>query len=111
MSDFKECKWKDFYGRLKEASPPNTPEERGKEVDLHGFVDSDHAGEKKTRRSRSGFFMFLNTSLIQWFYKKQAMIETSVFVAEIVAMNIVMETLRGIRYKLRMMGVPISCPS
>ena len=39
------------------------------------------------------------------------MIETSVFGAEFVAMKIVMKTLRGIRYKLRMRRVPISGPS
>ena len=33
------------------------------------------------------------------------------FGAEFVAMKIFMETLRGIRYKLSMMGVPISGPS
>ena len=26
MSDFKRCKWKDFYGKLKKAIPPNAPE-------------------------------------------------------------------------------------
>ena len=72
MNEFKECKWKDFYGDLKEAIPPNTPEKMGKEVDLCGYVDSDHAGEKKTRMSCSVFFIFLNTALIQWFSKKQA---------------------------------------
>jgi len=36
--------------------------------------------------------------------KKQATIETSVFGAEFVAMKIGIETMRGIRYKLRMMG-------
>ena len=25
MSDFKECKWKDLYGALKESIPPNYP--------------------------------------------------------------------------------------
>ena len=43
MNEFKEWKWKDFYGDLKEAIPPNAPEERGKEVDLRGYDDSDHA--------------------------------------------------------------------
>ena len=43
--------------------------------------------------------------------KKQATIDTSVFGAEFVAMKIVMDTLRGIRYKMRMTGVPISGPS
>ena len=36
-----------------EAIPPNAPEPRGKEVDLRLFMDSDHAGEKLTRRSRA----------------------------------------------------------
>ena len=39
------------------------------------------------------------------------MIETYVFGVEFVAMKIVMNTLRGIKYNLRMMGVPISGPS
>ena len=46
MSDFKDCGWKDYYGKFKEAIPPNYPEERGKEVDLCGYVESNHTGEK-----------------------------------------------------------------
>ena len=41
INDFKECKWKDFYGGLKEAIHNNDPEERGKEVDLRGYVNSN----------------------------------------------------------------------
>ena len=54
--------------------------------------------------------MFINSALIQWVSKKQAMIKTSVFGAEFVAMKLGMESLRGLRYKLRMMGVPIFGP-
>ncbi len=39
------------------------------------------------------------------------MIEPSVFGAVFVAMKLGMEVLRGIRYKLRMMGVPIAGPT
>ena len=52
----------------------------------------------------------MNTALIQWFSKKQATIETCVFEAVFLAMKIVTENLVGIRYKLMMMGVPISGP-
>jgi hypothetical protein len=56
MSKFKECDWwKAFYGNAEEAIPPNAPEPRGKEIDLRLFVDSDHAGDQATRRSRTGF--------------------------------------------------------
>ena len=107
MNDFKECTWKDYYGYLKEAIPPNAPKERGKYFDLCGYVDREHAGENNTRRYLSGFFIFLNTALIQWFSNSQAMIETSMFGTEFVAMKIFMETLQGIKYNLRMIGVPI----
>jgi hypothetical protein len=43
--------------------------------------------------------------------KKQATIETSVFGAEFVAMKHGIETLRGLRYKIRMMGIPLTGPS
>ena len=75
------------------------------------WVNSDHAGDKVTRQSRTGYFIFLNTALINWLSKKQATIEVSVFGAEFVAMNTGIEALRGIRYKLRMMGVPLNGPT
>ncbi|KAL7545199.1 hypothetical protein ACHAWF_014098 [Thalassiosira exigua] len=75
------------------------------------FVDSYHAGDKKTRRSRTGFMIFANQGLVQWFSKKQPTVETSMFGAEFVAMKNGMECLRGIRYKLCMMGVPVDYPS
>ena len=75
------------------------------------YVDSDHARDTVTRRSRSGYFIFLNMACVAWDSKKQNTIETSVFGAEFVAMKIGMESVRGFRYKLRMMGVPISGPT
>jgi len=63
------------------------------------------------RRSRTGFLIYLNMAPIVWHSKKQATIETSVFGAEFVAMKQGMEALRGLRYKLRMMGVSVSGPS
>jgi hypothetical protein len=110
MEAFKECDWRAFYGNVKEALPPNAPTPRGKDVDLRLFVDSDHAGDKRTRRSRTDFLIYLNSAPITWFSKKQSTIDTSVFGAELVAIKQGMETLRGIRYKLRMMGVSLSGP-
>ena len=72
---------------MTEAIPLNAPDPRGKSDDLRMWVDSDHAGDKSTRRSRTGYFIFLNTALIDWLSKKQATIEGSVFGAEFVAMS------------------------
>ncbi|KAL7519518.1 hypothetical protein ACHAWF_000246 [Thalassiosira exigua] len=55
------------------------------------FVDSDHAGDKKSRRSRTGFMIFANQGLVQWLSKKQPTVETSVFGVEFVAMKNGME--------------------
>jgi len=108
---FPEHDWKRFYGDVKEAIPENAPRPRGKSVDLTMYVDSDHATDKKTRHSRTGFLIYLNSALVMWCSKKQATIETSVFGAEFVAMKHGLETLRGLRYKLRMMGVELAGPS
>ena len=107
LEKFVKRDWDGFYGDVKEAIPPDMPKPLGKDVDLRLFVDSSHANDKRNRRSRTGFFIFLNNALIGWCSKKQPTIETSVFGAEFVAMKHGIETVRGIRYKLRMMGVPL----
>ena len=43
--------------------------------------------------------------------KKQTSIETSTFGAEFIAMKQCCEYVRGLRYKLRMMGIPVGLPS
>jgi hypothetical protein len=78
MSDFKVCDEKNFDGNVEEAIPLDAPESRGKEVDLRLYVDSDHAKEKQTRRSRTGYFILLNPAPATWFSKRQSTIETSV---------------------------------
>ena len=50
----------------------------------------------------------MNMSLINWYSNKKSTIEMSVFDAECVVMKAGIEKLHAIRYKLRMMGIPIS---
>ncbi len=83
----------------------------GKDLDVRMMCDSDHAGDKRTRRLHTGFLIFCNMALIDWVSKKQATIETSVFGAEFVALKHGIEKLRGLCYKLHMMGIPLSGPS
>ena len=66
-SSFKDCEWKDLYGDCEEAIIRNDPKSRRKYVNLRLYVDSVHAGEKRTRRSRYGLFVYINTALIYWF--------------------------------------------
>ncbi len=75
------------------------------------MVDSDHAGDKTPQQLRTGFLIFLNMSLNNWLSQKQPTIESSVFGTELVAMELGVEALQGIRYKLCMMGVLIAGPT
>ena len=53
----------------------------------------------------------MNKALVQWFSKNKPTVEISVFDAEFVAMKQGIDVLRGLRYKLRMISIPISGPS
>ena len=75
------------------------------------FVDTDHAADTVTRRSRTGYFICLNMAPVVWYSKKQTTIESSVFGTEFVALKVAMETVRCLRYKLRMMRVPFDSPT
>jgi len=78
---------------------------------MRAFVDADHAGDSITRRSRTGFLIFLNMAPIYWLSKKQTSVETSSFGSEFTAMKQCAEYIRGLRYKLRMMGIPCELPA
>jgi hypothetical protein len=105
---FPSFEWTEFYGNVEEAVPPNMPPPLGKDVDPHMMLDSDHAGENRTRCSCTGFIIFCNLAPIIWLSKQQATIETSVFGAEFVAMKHGIKMLRGRRYKICMMRIPLS---
>ena len=110
-NDFILYDWYHQYGDIKEPIPVDAPEALGKSVELRMYVDADHASDKATRQSRTGFFIYMNSALIAWSSKRQQTVETSVFRSEFVAMKTGIEALRGIRYKLRMMGIPIGGPN
>jgi hypothetical protein len=71
---FPSFDWTEFYGNVEEAIPPDMPPPLGKLVDLCMMVDSDHAGEKSTQRSRTGFIIFCNLAPIIWLSKQQVTI-------------------------------------
>ena len=60
------------------------------------YVDSDHAGEKFIKKSRTGSMIFMNTALIQCFSKRQPKIETYVFEADFISIKNGVEILCGI---------------
>ena len=88
MSKFIKEDWSAApYGKCKEEIPDDVPTARGKAFTIRAFVDSDNAGDVVTRRSRTGFIIFLNSAPIYWSSKKQTGIETSSFGSEFIAMK------------------------
>ena len=72
------------------------------------WVDSDHAGNRLTRRSRTGVIIFVNKAPIMWYSKGQNTVESSTFGSKFVAMRQAVDMNDSIRYKLRMFGIPIT---
>ena len=95
----------------KEELPPNQPEPRGLGFIIRGKVDADHGSDSVTQRSRTGFLIFINSALLYWFSKKQNSCESSTFGSEFTAMKQCCEYIRGLKYKLRMMGIPYEGPA
>ena len=60
---------------------------RSKEVDICMFLNSNHARDNVSCRSRNCFLICVNTALVQWFSKKQSTVVISVYGAEFVALN------------------------
>ena len=110
-NSFHVCDWSEFYPEAEEAIPHNVPETRGHGVVTSAFVDADHAGCKATRRSHTGVFVFVNKAPILWYSKRQNTVETSTFGSEFCAMKIAIDMIEGVRYKLRMMGIPLNGPT
>ena len=70
ISIFQEHDWCDFYGVVKEVIPTNATEPRGKELDQRIFVNSDHAGDKLTNISVTGYIIFRENAPIACLSKK-----------------------------------------
>ena len=99
--------FKEQYRDAEEELPKNMPVPRGKHVVTTGFVDASHAPDRKTRRSHTGFVLFVNRAPIVWYSKRQSTVESSTFSSELIALKICMEHVVALRFKLRMFGVPI----
>jgi hypothetical protein len=107
QSHFWQVDWMEFYPDAKEAIPPDAPEPRGRSVVMSCFVDSDHAGCQMTRQSHTGVLIFVNNAPILWYSKRQNTVESLTFGSEFVALQTALDMIEGLRYKLRMMGIPL----
>jgi len=81
--DFKEIYRDGEEEELPRNMPRNMPRSRGRQVSTTAFVDASHASCLKTRRSQTGFILFINRAPIIWFSKRQNPVESSTFSSEL----------------------------
>ena len=103
--------FKEYYRDAEDKDPPRMPTPKGRSVKITAFVDASHGANKVTRRSHTGYILFVNRAPITWYSKRQNTVETSTFSSEFIALKSCMEGITTLRYKLRMFGVPIDGPA
>ncbi|GJW31986.1 uncharacterized mitochondrial protein-like protein [Tanacetum coccineum] len=77
-------------------------------LNLHAYCDSDWAGDSVSRKSTTGFCIFLSDCLISWKSKKQDVISKSSTEAEYRAMVVTTSEIVWLRWLLANMDVPAS---
>ncbi len=110
-TDFPINDWQEFCRDAKESISLNAPEPRGMPAQINTFVDTNHARNRVTCRFHTGILIYLYRAPIMWYSKAQATVESSTFGSEFIAMQQAMDMIEGLRYKLRMFGVPIDGPA
>jgi len=71
FNDFNREEWLDFYHDAREEFPIRMPEPLGNPVHVLAYVDVNHTGNMKTRRSHSGILIYMNQAPIIWYSKRQ----------------------------------------
>lgn len=95
------------YGDVTEEVPADIPVPLGKPVVITTFVDANLYHCLTTGRATTGILHLLNKTLIAWFSKRQATVETATYGSEFVAARQATDQIIDLRYTLRYFGVPI----
>ena len=91
----------------KEELPTDAPKSRGRAVEVTAFVNASHAYDKKTRRSHTGYIIFVKRAPIIWYSKRQATVDSSTYGSGFIALKTCVEHIIALGFKLRMFGIPI----
>ena len=97
----------EIYRDAEEPMPHRMPLPRGNGITMTAFVDASHAANKMTRRSHTGYVIFLNRAPIVWYSKRQQTVETSTFSSEFIALKVCLEAIEHLQFKLRCFGIPM----
>ena len=83
-------------GDVKEQLPTDAPKPMGKPVVLTGYVDTNRLHDMTTGRLVTAMLHLINQTPVEWFSKKQAMVETATYRLEFVAAKLAVQQSMGI---------------
>jgi hypothetical protein len=95
------------YGNVKEVLPKDLPRPLGREVTIITYTDANLYHDILTGRSVTGILHLCNQTLIDWYSKRQATVETATFGSEFTAARIAVDQIMDLRATLRYLGVPV----
>ena len=99
------------YGKIQEELPYDMPTPKGKSIRITTYNDANLMHDFITGRSMSGVLHFINQTPVQWFAKKQNVVETATYGSEFMVARQATEQIMDLRYTLRMLGIPIDGPA
>ena len=95
------------YGKVEELIPNDIPKPLGNYVTTVSYVDANLYHDILTGRSVTGILHFCNQTLVDWYSKRQATVETATFGSEFTAARISTDQIIDLRITLRYLGVPV----
>mmetsp|Transcript_15230 Transcript_15230/g.22950 ORF Transcript_15230/g.22950 Transcript_15230/m.22950 type:complete len:142 (+) Transcript_15230:564-989(+) len=95
--------WMEFYGEMKEQDPHGMPTPLGEVVKITTHVDTNHANNVVTRRSRTGILIFVSSALIVQYSKKHNTLDSVTLEqkSDMVAMRTARDLTVALRTKLK----------
>jgi hypothetical protein len=92
--DFSELPNQEFdwchtvYGKVKEFVPRDMPKALGKAVTIVTYTDANLYHDMITGRSVTGILHLCNQTLVDWYSRRQATVETATFGSEFISARI-----------------------
>jgi hypothetical protein len=96
------------YGKVEELLPRYAPKPLGKMVTTVTYMDANLYHDMLTGRSVTGVLHLCNGTLVDWYSRRQANVETAAFGYEFTAAIIAVDQIIDFRTTLRYLGVSVN---
>jgi hypothetical protein len=101
-----------IYGNVEELLPKEAPPPMGKSVTTITYTDANLYHDRLTGRLVTGIIHLCNQTLIDWYSKRQATVETATFGSELkISARIAVDQIINLSTLLRYLGVTVNAKS